>query len=60
MEIKKPIEIGRKELYELVWQVPRTELTERFGISDVAIGKHCRNANIPMAVCQYLDNVDFN
>ncbi len=53
MEIKKPIEIDRKELYELVWQVPRTELTERFGISDVAIGKHCRNANIPMPTPGY-------
>ncbi|MCG8066707.1 MAG: hypothetical protein JAY84_02500 [Candidatus Thiodiazotropha taylori] len=40
--------ISRKELYELVWQEPRTHLAKRFGISDVAIGKACRKAGIPM------------
>lgn len=38
----------RSEMYQLVWAEPRTALAKRFGISDVAIAKHCRNANIPM------------
>ncbi len=40
--------IRRTELYELVWNEPRTHLARRFGISDVAIGKACKRAGIPM------------
>lgn len=40
--------ITRSELFELVWSEPRTTLAKRFKLSDVAIGKHCRKANIPM------------
>jgi hypothetical protein len=38
----------RSEMYQLVWSEPRTAMAKRFGISDVAIAKHCRNANVPM------------
>ncbi len=40
--------VSRAELYKLVWSEPRTTLAMQFKISDVAIGKHCRRANIPM------------
>lgn len=37
----------RQEFYDLVWSHPLTQLAKRFGISDVALGKACRNAQIP-------------
>lgn len=40
--------LSREDLYLLVWEEPRTNLAKRFGISDVAIGKACRKAGIPM------------
>lgn len=39
--------LTRSELYELIWSHPRTSLAKDFGISDVAIGKHCARLNIP-------------
>jgi len=38
----------RSEMYQLIWAEPRIALAKRFEISDVAIAKHCRKANIPM------------
>ena len=38
----------RLELYQLVWSEPLRKLAPRFGISDVAIAKHCRRSNIPL------------
>ncbi|MDP9605533.1 UNVERIFIED_ORG: hypothetical protein J2W38_005347 [Variovorax paradoxus] len=40
--------LTRSELYELVWARPRSMLAKEFGISDVAIGKHCAQARIPV------------
>jgi hypothetical protein len=37
----------REALYELVWTTPITEIAQQFGVSDVAIGKLCRRAEIP-------------
>lgn len=39
--------LTRKALYELVWAKPRTELAKQFNISDVALGKLCRQMNVP-------------
>ncbi len=39
--------LSRKELYDLVWSEPMTTLSSRFGISDVALKKTCRRAEIP-------------
>ncbi|MBL3588504.1 MAG: hypothetical protein JMN24_01760 [gamma proteobacterium endosymbiont of Lamellibrachia anaximandri] len=50
---KKIHVVSRDELYDLVWQQPRTHLAKHFGISDVAIGKACRKANIPMPPAGY-------
>lgn len=37
----------RQEFYDLVWSQPLTHLAKRVGISDVALGKACRSAQIP-------------
>jgi hypothetical protein len=39
--------LSRQELYELVWDRPRTQLAEEFGLSDVALGKICRKFRVP-------------
>ena len=38
----------RDELHDLVWSVPMQCLAKSFGISDVALAKHCRKANVPV------------
>jgi len=38
----------RLELYELVWAAPMRTTARQFGISDVALAKACRRANIPV------------
>ena len=40
--------LTRGELYQLVWSEPLRTLAKRFGISDVALAKRCRGANIPL------------
>lgn len=39
--------VTREELFELVWTAPVTELSARFGISDVGLAKVCRRAAVP-------------
>ncbi len=41
-------EFTRKELYDLVWSQPMKSVAEDVGISDVALAKHCKKANIPV------------
>lgn len=41
------MKITREELYEAVWKTPAVHLAKIYGISDVALGKHCRQQNIP-------------
>jgi hypothetical protein len=38
----------RETLYELVWTAPLMEIARRLGVSDVALGKLCRRAAIPL------------
>jgi len=38
---------SRKELYDLVWSRPGREIAKEVGVSDVALSKACRKANIP-------------
>ena len=40
--------LTRGELYQLAWSEPLRTLAKRFGISDVALAKRCRGANIPL------------
>jgi len=43
-----PHRFTRQELYDLVWEQPRSTLSKRYGVSDVALAKACRRAGIPM------------
>src|SRR5690349_14522999 len=38
----------RQELYDLVWSQPMRALAHQIGISDVALAKHCKKANVPV------------
>jgi hypothetical protein len=38
----------REELHKLVWLEPMKTVSARFGISDVALAKTCRRADIPV------------
>jgi hypothetical protein len=39
---------SRQDLYDLVWSKAKTEVAKNMGISDVALGKICKKANIPV------------
>lgn len=41
-------EIVRQALYDLVWSKAKTLVAKDLGISDVALGKICKKANIPV------------
>jgi hypothetical protein len=40
-------DLTRRQIYDLVWSAPASEVAKELGISDVALGKHCRKLNIP-------------
>jgi hypothetical protein len=39
--------LTRSELHRLVWKYPLRELSQRFGVSDVAVGKACGRMRVP-------------
>lgn len=41
-------EFTRQELYDLVWSQPTRTVAANIGISDVALAKHCKKADIPV------------
>jgi hypothetical protein len=41
-------EFTRKELYDVVWSQPMRTVAASVGISDVALAKQCKKANIPV------------
>jgi len=43
----------REQLYNLVWSKPMTHLAKEFGISDVALRKHCKKLDIPTPYVGY-------
>lgn len=43
----KSVEFTRKELFDLVWSKPLRDVANEVGVSDVAIGKACKRANVP-------------
>ena len=48
MSTKRSIsDYSRQELYDLIWSTPAIKLAADFGISDVAVAKHCKKLNIP-------------
>jgi hypothetical protein len=38
----------REDLYAKVWEQPLTKVAEKYGVSDVAIGKLCRRLKMPL------------
>lgn len=52
-----PLKLTRKELYDLVWATPRTEIAKQFEISDVRLGKLCREMNVPAPPPGYWANL---
>lgn len=42
----KKFEISKEELLKLVWDIPMTEISKKFGVSDVAIKKRCKKYGI--------------
>jgi hypothetical protein len=40
-------EITRRAMYDLVWSKPMSKVAEDFGISDVALKKHCEKHRVP-------------
>lgn len=44
----KTIEFQREELFAKVWAVPLLKLAQTIGVSDVALAKACRRAEIPL------------
>ena len=43
-------EFTRRELYDLVWSQPMKTVAASIGISDVALAKQCKKANIPVFI----------
>lgn len=41
-------ELTRKELYNLVWAKPLTQLAKEFGLSDNGFRKICKKYDIPL------------
>jgi hypothetical protein len=52
-----PIVMERNDLYNQVWTMPMTKLAKEYGISDVALAKTCRKANIPIPGRGYWANI---
>lgn len=48
----------REQLYELVWSKPRTVIARELGISDVRLGKLCRDLDVPAPPRGYWANRD--
>lgn len=40
-------EITRRAMYDLVWSKPMSKVAQEFGISDVALKKHCEKHRVP-------------
>ena len=46
-EQKSVSELNREELHDLAWSKSGVQLSAEYGISDVAIAKHCKNLHVP-------------
>lgn len=47
-DLKRADRMTREELHEQVWAQPMTSLAALMGISDVALAKRCKAANVPV------------
>lgn len=44
----KTVSVSRVDMFERVWSTPLLQLAREIGVSDVALGKACRRAKIPL------------
>ncbi|RYG98469.1 MAG: hypothetical protein EON58_07055, partial [Alphaproteobacteria bacterium] len=44
----KQVEFTREDLHAKVWALPLLVIAREIGVSDVALGKACRKAKIPL------------
>ena len=51
------ISLSRQELYDLVWSKPMTHVSKELGMSDVMLGKICREKNVPRPPRGYWANL---
>ena len=51
--------LTRKELYELVWSEPMTDLAKKNNISDVELRKLCKRKSIPLTPSGYWQKIRF-
>ncbi|MBE0551416.1 MAG: hypothetical protein IH619_03440 [Ignavibacterium sp.] len=54
----KEYRIERKQLYELVWSKPLTEVAKEFDVSDKAIAKICDKMNVPVPGVGYWRKIE--
>lgn len=52
-------DLTREQLYELVWSIPGTKVAEQFGVSDVAVFKHCKKLGVPRPERGYWAQLEF-
>jgi hypothetical protein len=52
-----PFHLTREQLYDLVWSEAMRTLSQKVGISDVAIAKQCRNHDVPVPERGYWNKV---
>ena len=55
--IKRVSADEREKLYNGIWNEPVTEVAKRYGISDVALRKRCKNISIPLPPRGYWERV---
>ncbi|UFH34977.1 hypothetical protein [Flavobacterium acetivorans] len=56
----KTTELTRKELYDMVWSMPVSKLTQQFALSNDGIKKICKQFEIPMPDGGYWMKLKFN
>lgn len=45
-QARRKLVVARDELAKLVWEIPLTQLADRFGVSDKAVAKRCKKLGI--------------
>lgn len=52
-------QLSRKQLYDIVWSKPMTQLAKEFGLSDNGLRKICKKYDIPMPKMGHWQKVQY-
>jgi hypothetical protein len=52
-----PLDLTRKQLYDPIWTKPRSQIAKELRVSDVRLGKLCREMNVPAPPRGYWANL---